>query len=475
MTFRIRKAQNRIALLAAVISMALLATLALLTHLVVRQLTFKEIDEQLRTLSIAIASGLEMEGLDRVEQDVLNAGIEANRLAYRLEHHSAILLNSRGEVILSSGDLALHHDAAVLRALTAHDERPFTAVEPFSGQHLLSRFRIAHLGGASRGSTLVLFRSIEPNLRVLERLDSGLVAFVLLGVFGSTLILMFAVRRAIRPVEAVTEVAETLQASDLSLRVPDTGGGEEFRRLIAVINSLLERLERAFQSQSRLIIDAAHELKTPAAILLAEAQEAARPDTPGPIRQEALDVIVRTSRALGREVDDLLALARSDISESIRRERVDLSAIARQAVDRIAPVATGRDVKLRLDAAPSATLTGDPALLLRMVINLVRNAVVYSVSGGDVVVEVSAASAAVSLRVSDRGPGIPVEDRARILDRFVRLPEARRIDPEGSGLGLAIVDQVLRQHGASMLIDDRPGGGSVFVINLPADSSQVIV
>src|SRR5262249_58594075 len=117
-------------------------------------------------------------------------------------------------------------------------------------------------------------RPLRPPPRV-DRAPPGMVA---LGFLGPAVILALAVRRAIRPVEEVTRLAEEAEATDLSRRVVVKTGGEEFRRLAAVINSLFERLERAFRAQRRLIADAAHELKTPTAVLVGEAQDALRPD-----------------------------------------------------------------------------------------------------------------------------------------------------------------------------------------------------
>src|SRR5262249_52953906 len=106
------------------------------------------------------------------------------------------------------------------------------------------RFLVTRLGGKAKGSTLVLFRWIGPTVRALARLDRALAGIVLFGFIGTALILQFIVTHAIRPVEEVTKVAEEVEATDLSRRVPVSAGGEEFQRLAGVINSLLERLER---------------------------------------------------------------------------------------------------------------------------------------------------------------------------------------------------------------------------------------
>src|SRR5262249_9639555 len=203
-------------------------------------------------------------------------------------------------------------------------------------QHRTCRFLVTHLQQKAKGATLVLFRWIGPSLRNLARLDQALVGFVLIGVLGTAFILTFAVGRAIEPVEQFTRRTEEMEASDLPRRVP-IAGGDEFRRLAAVINSLLDRLERAFQAQRRLIADAAHELKTPTAVLVGEAQEAQRPESTDSERQQSLTTIARVAQGLAREVDSLLLLARTDAAFPGERAQCDLSLLTEEAVAANAP------------------------------------------------------------------------------------------------------------------------------------------
>ncbi|HKR66136.1 MAG TPA: hypothetical protein VJZ00_20565, partial [Thermoanaerobaculia bacterium] len=286
-----RKSQVRIPLMGAIATLVFLAALAIVTRIVVRSVTFSDIDDDIDTLSIAIGSDLELGGLSALEASPLHAGVERNTMAFRLERHSAVLLD-RGAIVAVAGDLMHRQDAAAARRLAEHSERPFTALEPFSGLRRQCRFRVLRLSGAARGATLIVFRSIEPTLLMLHRLDLSLLSLVLLGVLGSAAILAHAVRRALTPVETVTRIAESTEAQDLSRRVEQPrGGGEEVEHLTRVINSLFERLERAFDSQRRLVSDAAHELKTPAAAILAEAQEALRDDTRDAQRRQLLESI----------------------------------------------------------------------------------------------------------------------------------------------------------------------------------------
>jgi signal transduction histidine kinase len=463
----LRKSRTRIAFAGALLSAAFLVALALTTRAVIRGMTYADIDDELYTLAAAVGSSFELEGLEESRRDTLRAGLEANAFEFRLANHSAILF--RGDAPFeASGNLLRHTLQGGIGPYRGRPEIPYTAVEPYSGQNRVCRFLVTRLSGKAQGCTLVLFRPIEQSVHALARLDRALAAIVAIGFLGTAGILAFAVGRAIRPVEDITRLAEELEARDLSRRVKVSKGGEEFRRLAAVINSLLERLENAFRAQRRLVADAAHELKTPTAVLLGEAQEAARTDAAPDERRRSLETIERAARGLAREVDALLLLARGDASLPSRREPVDLTRLAAEAVAAAGPLGASRNVRCRLESSDGSLVRGDASGLARVVSNLVTNALQYTAPETEVEVAVATRGRQVVLEVRDRGPGVAKEDRARIFERFVRLEPGRAEHPEGSGLGLAIVHQVVRAHGGEVVAEERPGGGAIFRVTLPS-------
>jgi signal transduction histidine kinase len=462
---RLKKARARLAFSGALLSALFLGLLAFGTRTVIRGMTFTDIDDELYTLAVALGSSFELEGLEESKRDTLKAGLEANAFEFKLANHSAILF--RGDVpVAASGNLLKQALPGGIVPYKDRPEVPYTAVEPYSGQNRMCRFLVTRLGQKAAGSTLVLFRWVGPNLRTLARLDRTLIGFVILGFLGTAGILAGAVSRALKPVEEVTALAERVEATDLSRRVRVSTGGEEFRRLTAVINSLLERLESAFRAQKRLIADAAHELKTPTAVLVGEAQEALRPDASAEERQESLATIERVSRGLAREVDSLLHLARGDGALAARRGVVDLAMIAAEAVDTTEPLGVPRHVRCAFSHNGPALLTGDREALSRLVSNLVSNAVLYTEPDTTVEIEVGSEGEQAFLEVRDRGPGIAADERDRIFERFVRLEPARERFPEGSGLGLAIVEQVANAHHGLVHVLARPGGGTIFRVLL---------
>jgi len=460
-----RKASTRIVATGAIATLLMLSVFALIARTTTRTMILADLDDELETLSIAIASELEARGIAELRHESLRAGVETNTLAYKLEHHSAVVFDEHG-VVAASGDLARNARGAALLAFAKRDERPFTAREPFTSVHRTCRLRVTHLGGAASGATLLIFRSIDGQLRTLQTLDLALTLFVAGGAAASTLILAFAVRRALLPVERITAFTAGITARDLSQRVEVRAGGEEFSRLGAVIDSLLARLQQSFESQRRLVSDAAHELKTPTAVIAAEAQELARGTLNASETKESLRIIGSAASGLAREVDDLLELARGDASSRVH-ERFALQEAIDEAIAAASAMAREREIAIVRDVGSDVTVDADRVGIVRAIGNLVINAVRYSPRASDVRVSLRVDEESVAIAVADRGPGVPAADRRRVFERFVRLAPARREHPEGSGLGLAIVEQVAHAHGGSAEVTESEEGGALFRVRIP--------
>ncbi|WP_370968440.1 ATP-binding protein [Amycolatopsis sp. cg9] len=259
-----------------------------------------------------------------------------------------------------------------------------------------------------------------------------------------------AVRRSLRPVEAIRgEVAE-IGAHDLSRRVPAPRSGDEIARLAGTMNAMLARLDEAVTRQGRFTSDASHELRTPLASLRTQLEVLlAHPDRLD-WRHACENALLDVTR-LQDLVADLVLLGKLDHAGPDRLEPVLLPEAAEA-------VAAGR-AELVVSGAP--VVRGHRARLERLVRNLVDNAERHAASR--VVVEVSAVDGRAVLTVTDDGPGIPEADRERVFDRFVRLDDARARDDGGSGLGLAIVADIARAHGGTAVAE----AGSRFVVTLP--------
>ncbi|MFI6288187.1 ATP-binding protein [Streptomyces sp. NPDC051018] len=278
---------------------------------------------------------------------------------------------------------------------------------------------------------------------------------VLLLVVGS--VTWLVTRRALRPVEAIRgEMAAITASEDLSRRVPEPGTGDEVARLARTTNETLAALEASVERQRRFVADASHELRSPIASLRTQLEV-------GEAHPELLDVpgAVADTVRLQQLAADLLLLARLDAGERPGRSRVDLGELVREEVAR-GP--RGEGVPVTVDAAEGVEVSGSPGQLARVLGNLLDNARRHARTSVTVTVRREGDHAV--LRVADDGEGVPVGERERIFERFVRLDDARSRDEGGAGLGLAIARDVAERHGGSLAVGGEEGAGAVFELRL---------
>ncbi|GIH93805.1 sensor histidine kinase [Planobispora siamensis] len=253
------------------------------------------------------------------------------------------------------------------------------------------------------------------------------------------------VGRALAPVSAIRAEVADITASDLHRRVPVPRSRDEIARLAETMNRTLDRLELAVSRHKRFVADAAHEFRSPLAILRTRLELA----PPGPLSAEALTDVDRI-QAL---TSDLLLLARLDAGEPDRHEEVDLGQVAAEEAARSRPRS---EVRVGLEVAADVVVRGSAGQLRRLVANLVDNAVRHAESAVTVRLGVDGREAV--LEVCDDGPGIPAEHHEAVFDRFTRLDEARDRDAGGSGLGLAIARDIAVRHGGGLAVVAGPPG-----------------
>ena len=274
----------------------------------------------------------------------------------------------------------------------------------------------------------------------------------------------FAVGRALAPVEAIRREVDAISAAQLHRRVPQPKADDEIGRLAATMNRMLERLESARNSQRRFVSDASHELRSPITTIRQHAEVAlAHPDRV--TAAELAEVVLAEQQRMQRLVEDLLLLARVDEHVPLPRAAVDLDDLAFEEGHRLRSATSKR---VDTSGVNAVRVQGDADALRRMVRNVGENAVRHASSRVDVTLVERGEE--VVLTIDDDGPGIPATERARVLQRFVRLDEARSRDEGGSGLGFSIVDEVVRAHGGSMSIEQSPLGGARIVITLPVQA-----
>jgi len=281
-------------------------------------------------------------------------------------------------------------------------------------------------------------------------------------------------RKSLDPVASIAEQAARIGATSLHERVAVPNPRDELGRLAAVLNDLLERLDRSFEEQRRFTADASHELRTPVAIISGEAELALSREGRSP--EELRDALARVraeSDRLKHIVDDLFLLARAEAGDSIMTPReVYLGEVAADSVRALRSLAEQKTVRLGFEGSEDLPFQGDEALLRRLFVNLLDNAIKYTPPGGDVTLSAERRNGDYVVTVADTGPGIPLDAQPHIFDRFYRSERDRRASATGgAGLGLAIASRIATTHGGTLELDRSGSSGSSFVVRLPVRTS----
>ena len=289
-------------------------------------------------------------------------------------------------------------------------------------------------------------------------------------VYGSVLLMAvalawFVAGRVLAPVRAVTETAKQATETDLSRRIPVPVADDEIAELARTFNSMLGRLERAFQDQRDFLNDAGHELRTPITIIRGHVE--LQGDDPSE-RRETRAIVLDELDRMARIVDDLLVLARAEEPDFLRRETVELEVLTGELLAKAGALA---DRDWRLAATGHGALVADRQRLTQAVMNLAHNAVQHTSEGDAVALGSAMRDGEARLWVRDSGPGVPTDQQERIFERFARSGDNVRRS-EGAGLGLAIVRAIAEAHGGRVELDSQEGMGSVFTVVLPVHQEE---
>jgi signal transduction histidine kinase len=261
-------------------------------------------------------------------------------------------------------------------------------------------------------------------------------------------------RRALKPIVAASALAQRIGPRRTELRLPEAGMPQEVRPLVHAVNQALDRLEEGFRGQREFTADAAHELRTPLAILRTQIDMIADRELARSLRDDV--------ESMTRLVNQLLEMAELDTFVIGPGETADLVAVAAEVAAFIAPLALSRGQTVAVTGAKDPVeVAGNADTIGRAIRNLVENGLAQTPRGAAVEIAIDAVGIA---RVSDRGPGVPAAEREQIFRRFWRRDRRR---PGSAGLGLSIVARIAEMHGATIEIADRPGGGAVFALAFP--------
>lgn len=319
--------------------------------------------------------------------------------------------------------------------------------------------------------------NVESTVRSLawSQVAIGTAVLVVLGVAG-----YWVVHRSLRPLAEVEQTAAAIAAGQLDRRVPQRDPRTEVGRLSVALNGMLAQIQQAMASSEasaeqartseermrRFITDASHELRTPLTTIRGFAElyrQGAARDV-----EMLMSRIESESRRMGLLVDDLLLLARLDAQRPLERRRVDLLALASDAVHDAQSIAPRRRITMEVvDGPGTPEVLGDDARLRQVLGNLVANAVQHTPETAAITVRVGTSGDDAVLEVADEGPGMTPEDAHRVFERFYRTDSSRARASGGTGLGLSIVDSLVYAHGGRVTVTTAPGQGCCFRVSLP--------
>lgn len=303
----------------------------------------------------------------------------------------------------------------------------------------------------------------------------GVAVLVVVGIAGFAV-----VHRSLRPLLEVEQTAAAIAAGQLDRRVPERDPRTEVGRLSLALNGMLTQIQQAVASSEssaetargsedrmrRFITDASHELRTPLTTIRGFAelyrQGAARDVS------MLLSRIESEASRMGLLVDDLLLLARLDVQRPLEHHRVDLLALASDAVHDAQAIDPKRKVTMEiLDGPGTPEVLGDEPRIRQVLSNLVANALQHTPTSADVIVRVGTDGDDAVIEVADRGPGMSQQDASRVFERFYRTDSSRARASGGTGLGLSIVDSLVHAHGGKVIVQTAPGDGCCFRVTLP--------
>jgi two-component system, OmpR family, sensor kinase len=474
----------RLALWYAAVFALLLAGFAAAVYLFFARTTRSQVDEYLAETADAVTGAAAGERSKGVSDSATVARVARE---FRFRDIGVALYDGRTGALVAANVARPHPRAPqpdsvgltpptldeLTRAARGQDRALVTILGPAGAERVhVSALRVGH-----RSLVLAVTQPLRGQQRLLRQVRNVFLVSIPLGLMLATLGGYLLARTSLRPLIAMSSTAERIGATTLHERLPVANPRDELGRLAGVFNNLLGRLDRSFEQQRQFMADASHELRSPVAVISGEAELAlARRDRAPEDYRDALGTVHGEARRLTRVVDDLFLLARAGAGEQpLVLSELYLDELLCDCTRALQALAARRSIVLRCEAAAEEMpFRGDEALLQRLVVNLIGNAIKYTPVGGRVRVAAVRCGLHYRVTVTDTGPGIPRELQGRIFERFFRVTERPpSVDPDergGAGLGLPIARWIAEAHGGRVELESSDENGSSFVVELPAPS-----
>jgi signal transduction histidine kinase len=380
-------------------------------------------------------------------------------------------LSQAAAITLSAAQLADHKVPFTVQA--GKPAQPWrVVVRPLSsGRHAVIAFSMHDLS------------STVTRLELADAL-AGIVAVALLAAIGLPLM-----RTSLAPLRTIEATAAAIAAGDLSQRIDHRSGRTEVGRLASALNSMLCRIEVAYQAREegearalasedrmkQFVADASHELRTPLTSLRGLAEYALQQGTEASTAEllRLMDLVRQEANRMGRLVEDLLMLAQFDLDRPLQQRPVDVASIAAAAVAAARVIQPDRPITL--DAPAPVIAWADDARVRQVIDNLIGNALQHTRAQSPIAITVTRSAGNGHITVADDGPGLSAEQATHVFERFYRTDRARGRDSGGAGLGLSIAATITAAHGGDITVDTAPGQGAAFHVKLPLVATSAAV
>jgi heavy metal sensor kinase len=281
----------------------------------------------------------------------------------------------------------------------------------------------------------------------------------------------FFIRQLLRPIQAIVRTARSITGEDLTQRVDVPETPDEIGDLVRTLNEMIGRLEKSFNQTKRFSADVAHELNTPMAVLRGELEIILRKERTAADYKNALTRMLDEVKRLSEIVDNILFLSSAEETKAVSDEKLSLDRVVLESYEEVLPLAASKGVTFQITGMDECLTGGEAALLKRMFVNLMANAVKFTPAGGSVETELKSAKNGCLLEIRDTGIGIPAEHLPYLFDRFYRADPSRSKSTGGTGLGLSIVKEIARIHRIEIVVQSQVGKGTVIRLKWPINNN----